>query len=116
MPRRFNVRCPQLRTSFRQGLVPPLDFSPLFTLGFPVRVWVDNLKYFFCQTAASGGFPGDKTHVSPVRQSPGRSTRSRKLQSFSCVSNWVMLYPPNCWSSKSTEYQVPFLRFKTFTR
>ena len=113
LPCRFGVRCPQLRTSFRRGLLPAIDFPRLFGHGFHARVWVDNLKYFFCQTAASGGFPGDNSHGKPVHQSPGRSTRSRKLQPFISISSWAMLYPPNCSSSKSTEYQVPFLRSKT---
>jgi len=50
-----------------------------------------------------------------VRQSPGRSMRSRKLQSLRSVSSWLALYAPNCSSSKSTAYQVALLRFRTYT-
>src|SRR5271165_4805508 len=48
-----------------------------------------------------------------MRQSPGRSMRSSKLHSFRSISSWLTLYPPNCSSSKSTTYQVPFLRSRT---
>src|SRR5271157_3803529 len=80
-------------------------------------MWVslDNPEYFFCQTAASGRIPGITTHCNPARQSPGRSMRSRNLQSFRSISSCVTLYPPNCSSSKSTAYQVPFLRSRTYT-
>src|SRR6516164_2547519 len=76
------------------------DYEPLFLAfierGLRMLVWVDNLKYIFCQTAASGGFPCSTTHGRPVRQSPGRSMRSRNLQSFRSSSSWLTLYPPNC--------------------
>src|SRR5208283_312436 len=52
-------------------------------------------------TAVSGRIPGITTHRKPVRQSPGRSTRSRKLHSFRSISSWLTLYPPNSSSSKS---------------
>src|SRR5271166_342084 len=83
--------------------------------GFRMWVSLDNPEYFFCQTAVSGRIPGSTTHRKPARQSPGRSTRSRKLQSFRSSSSWLTLYPPNCSSSKSTAYQVPFLRSRTYT-
>jgi hypothetical protein len=79
------------------------------------RMWVsfDNPEHFFCRTAVSGRIPGVTTDCNPERQSPNRSMRSRKLQPFRSISSWLTLYPPNCSSSKSTAYQVPFLRSRT---
>ena len=43
------------------------------------------------QTAASGTFPGNTSHGRPARQSPGRSTRSRKRHSLRSISSWLTL-------------------------
>ena len=59
--------------------------------GFRMWVPLDNPEYFFCQTAVSGRIPGTTTHRKPLRQSPGRSMRSRKLHSFRSISSWLTL-------------------------